>query len=413
MQFVNRAGEKESSVYPALSDDRMQLRYAGDVRRESRVENPEPIRWESASRWGGARFWKRFIIRTVSAAAVLVLGASAAMAAPKIAGQLKKADVEQIRTEDVVELGEIYAGKVADYITADRDDVYHEARLDASGVNTGKVGDYPVSISWLDQAFDVTVHVKDTVAPVVHTHEPGKLSFYVGEKVSAKDLAWSEDREPSEVFFAQKGSADSVLAFQEPGRLFAGSGAGLPDSIFGGAEKDIAADMQEETVTLMEPGTMTLSVQAVDAAGNVSVPVPVCVTVMKEEHSPVIEGTVGRSIVEGGSLPDFMEGAVAYDEEDGDLTDSLTVDISSVDANVPGLYFILYRVSDSAGNVTELTETFTVKMKAGSTKETPPDYEVAAKRAAIAAQTQKNLEEVAIANELTKKYYENLAKQDQ
>jgi hypothetical protein len=44
-------------------------------------------------------------------------------------------------------------------------------------------------------------------------------------------------------------------------------------------------------------------------------------------------------------------GATAMDDEDGDLTQSISKDLSEIDVDLPGSYSIIYSVSDAAGNI--------------------------------------------------------------
>lgn len=53
-------------------------------------------------------------------------------------------------------------------------------------------------------------------------------------------------------------------------------------------------------------------------------------------------------------------GATAQDEEDGDLTSSIQVDISEVNMNLPGDYAVYYTVSDAAGNIGSANRTVDV-----------------------------------------------------
>lgn len=52
-------------------------------------------------------------------------------------------------------------------------------------------------------------------------------------------------------------------------------------------------------------------------------------------------------------------GAVAIDEEDGDISDKIVV-TSDVDSNVAGSYTVKYEVEDQAGNRSEATRTVEV-----------------------------------------------------
>jgi hypothetical protein len=64
---------------------------------------------------------------------------------------------------------------------------------------------------------------------------------------------------------------------------------------------------------------------------------------------------------------DFTDpGYTALDDEDGDLTSSVTVDLSEFNEDETGTYTIAYSVSDAAGNVGTATRTVMVKNEAAS-----------------------------------------------
>ncbi|WP_142954004.1 immunoglobulin-like domain-containing protein, partial [Bacillus wiedmannii] len=65
-----------------------------------------------------------------------------------------------------------------------------------------------------------------------------------------------------------------------------------------------------------------------------------------------------------------LTGVKAIDNEDGDITDKVTVD-GSVDASKPGTYELTYTVSDSKGHTVTAKQTVTVKQKVEPTDEAP------------------------------------------
>jgi len=72
-----------------------------------------------------------------------------------------------------------------------------------------------------------------------------------------------------------------------------------------------------------------------------------------DDKEPVInlKGREDISIGIGGKYTEY--GAEATDEYDGDLTDKIIIDSSSIDVNTPGTYEIRYSVEDSSGNKTD------------------------------------------------------------
>lgn len=87
------------------------------------------------------------------------------------------------------------------------------------------------------------------------------------------------------------------------------------------------------------------------------------VTITTYEYStgnktPVINAT-NKSIVQGTEFNE-LENITAQDEEDGDLTEKITIEKSNININVVGSYEITYRVIDSNNQITTKTITITV-----------------------------------------------------
>ena len=80
--------------------------------------------------------------------------------------------------------------------------------------------------------------------------------------------------------------------------------------------------------------------------------------VVVSNNKPVIIGANDIKIKKGSKF-DLMAGVSAYDYEDGDLTNKITV-LGTVDTNKPGRYGIVYSVSDSEDNITKITRKVTV-----------------------------------------------------
>jgi len=84
---------------------------------------------------------------------------------------------------------------------------------------------------------------------------------------------------------------------------------------------------------------------------------------------PKLTVPTGATINVGDKF-DPMAGVKAIDNEDGDITDKVTVD-GSVDASKPGTYELTYTVSDSKGHTVTAKQTVTVKQKVEPTDEAP------------------------------------------
>ncbi len=76
--------------------------------------------------------------------------------------------------------------------------------------------------------------------------------------------------------------------------------------------------------------------------------------------APVISGVEDFEYVIGSELPDFLEGATAFDRVDGDVTADLSVDTSALDLQTAGTYDVTYTVTDESGNTRTKTITVTV-----------------------------------------------------
>ncbi|HDR7511967.1 TPA: DUF5011 domain-containing protein, partial [Bacillus toyonensis] len=77
-----------------------------------------------------------------------------------------------------------------------------------------------------------------------------------------------------------------------------------------------------------------------------------------------------RTTINVGDKFNPLSGVKAIDNEDGDITDKVTVD-GSVDASKPGTYELTYTVSDSKGHTVTAKQTVTVKQKVESKDEDP------------------------------------------
>lgn len=65
---------------------------------------------------------------------------------------------------------------------------------------------------------------------------------------------------------------------------------------------------------------------------------------------PHISGAKDITYFMGDPEPNYLNGLVALDNHDGDITDLIEVDLSEVDLENPGIYRIIYTATDKAGN---------------------------------------------------------------
>ncbi|WP_283591405.1 glycosyl hydrolase family 18 protein [Clostridium butanoliproducens] len=77
--------------------------------------------------------------------------------------------------------------------------------------------------------------------------------------------------------------------------------------------------------------------------------------------APILKGIENKKIFIGETF-DAMEGVIAIDKEDGNLTDKIIV-TGNVDTNIAGEYKLIYTVEDSEGLVTTKERIITVKEK--------------------------------------------------
>ena len=74
-------------------------------------------------------------------------------------------------------------------------------------------------------------------------------------------------------------------------------------------------------------------------------------TEIKDLVPPSIIVTKEITYTVGDPVPNFFDGVQAIDSIDGDLTSSITVDDTDIDYETPGIYNLIYSVSDLSGNV--------------------------------------------------------------
>ncbi len=70
----------------------------------------------------------------------------------------------------------------------------------------------------------------------------------------------------------------------------------------------------------------------------------------KDVVPPHISGAKDITYKIGRAEPDYLDGIKANDNIDGDLTPYIEVDLTEVDLTIPGIYRIIYKVTDKAGN---------------------------------------------------------------
>ncbi len=179
-------------------------------------------------------------------------------------------------------------------------------------VDMNTVADYKVVIQVSGKEYTATLHVVDTVKPVVTTKN-GKV-FTTGT-VKPEDLIESiEDATATTVAFV--GTPDFSVA-----------------------------------------GVQDVTLRVTDQGGNVT-EVTASVEVVEDKEPPVISGVKELTIPAGSSVS-YKRDVTVTDNQDENVT--LEVDTEGVDLNTVGDYPITYRATDAAGNVTEVSTVLHVK----------------------------------------------------
>lgn len=79
-----------------------------------------------------------------------------------------------------------------------------------------------------------------------------------------------------------------------------------------------------------------------------------------DNDPPIISGVSDITVYAGDGIA-YLKGVTAYDEKDGEV--KVTVIANEVNLNTAGSYRVLYRATDSAGNIAEVAATVTVLEK--------------------------------------------------
>jgi len=184
-------------------------------------------------------------------------------------------------------------------------------------VDAKKLGTYQITYSakylWLSETVQRTVHVVDTVAPVI----------------------------------TLKTKQDHITL---PGTDYVEEGYAASDNYDG--------DITDKVTTSFdaEKGVMVYTVQ--DSSGNETRVERVIKYTDPVPPEIILSGDAQITIQAGSSYKE--PGYTAKDNVDGDITDKVQVE-GSVNANRAGTYTITYSVTDSYGNATKVTRTVTVK----------------------------------------------------
>ncbi len=113
-----------------------------------------------------------------------------------------------------------------------------------------------------------------------------------------------------------------------------------------------------DTVDVTVADVYVVTYTVTDAASNTKV-VNRTVTVLEDTEGPVITG-VDAVVLTVGSSFDDLDGVVATDNRDGDVTGDIIVSGDTVDTNVADIYTVTYTVEDALGNITTVDRLVTI-----------------------------------------------------
>jgi hypothetical protein len=142
----------------------------------------------------------------------------------------------------------------------------------------------------------------------------------------------------------------------EAGTLYIELGASAIDNVDGDLTNAVSVDASAIDITV--PGDYTVVYEVSDAAGNSST---ISRVVRVEDTTPpqiTLYGDQLQSIVVGDLYVEL--GATSSDNIDGDLSDEIVINTSTVNLSVSGTYEVRYEVSDSSGNLATATRTVRV-----------------------------------------------------
>lgn len=218
---------------------------------------------------------------------------------------------ESIRT---VEYGEILSREPDQYANGFGMSLFF-CKLDFSGVDETKVGEYELLLHHGMEEYRIPVIIKDTKAPVI-IKKKKDLCYEVGTQIELKDLvAEVQDSDPEVSLVAKEGKKEyKELLYEQTGKF----------SVLLEAE-DTSGNKSSETIEF-----------SVDTA-------------------PEFYGVQDFYIAKRCKEVSYSAGVEAIDLKDGNITDDIIIKSGTVDLNQNGNYEVVYEVTDSDGLKEELS----------------------------------------------------------
>lgn len=170
------------------------------------------------------------------------------------------------------------------------------------------------------------------------------LAVYVSESAKPEpDNAWVE-LEPESVYPVESGVILKLEA---------------DDDLDENPTKEIYVDGERYDGTPLEPGIHSLRFIVTDHAGNTTE----YLDIITIQGDPVLDVSGVPTVISIADAATFnpLDGAVAFDAVDGDLTDVIIVNPSGIHMGMPGDYTFIYLVTNSASRVVSARVTVTVK----------------------------------------------------
>lgn len=233
----------------------------------------------------------------------------------------------QLRAYDEID------GDLTDLIEIVSDGGYNDKVRNKSTVKDRLLGDYAINFRVSDNAGNVatctiTIRVVDTTVPTIS--ESSILTY---------DIGYSGTPISHQTFM------DGIIANDNHSKTL---------------NKTIVTDNYTENADKV--GTYTVTVKVTDNSGNFTT-VTITVSVF-DNVAPVFSGsnTFYKSYDVPKSINDIINfcDIVANDEYDGEIDLQIVTDNYTGKANVPGIYTVLLRATDTRGNKSEFTLTITV-----------------------------------------------------
>lgn len=252
---------------------------------------------------------KKYIIIPVAALTALGIGVGVFLANDK---------VKLVDDNIIIEAGsDMEEFDINKYVDASKSKI-EKLTIDTSKVDTSKVGNYEILITYKKQELKLTIEVTDTTAPVIQPTTES-LKAKVGENVLIENLDVTVSDVSNYTITFEDGT--TTASFDTSGEV---------------KKKIIATDVYNNS------SEMELTFKVADA------------------NAPVFDGygTKDRTVYIENKI-DLLDGVFATDVEDGDITDKIKV--SDVDITTLGTKDVTYSAEDASGNTASITIKLTIE----------------------------------------------------